>query len=251
MRGMNTLPPASNTNESYNPFAPDASQTPTGTENPFLSNPFQAAPSRADDPFAFGRSVVDYRPATVDTNPFSAVETAGRNDFSTLKSPFAQSSTEWVPSDYQSSRLGERLREKARPVMELGRRAVSAIVQLAPRMTDRLKTAYNSDYGQKVTGIAREAASETATAAALGGVQALGERFGVGYENGELTVRKAKLARGAIRFALNPYGESVKAAKIAGREAYKAGKHEARGHAYAAGATFANDTFGYLHGRVS
>ena len=243
MRGMNTLPPVSQTNEAYNPFAPTGSQPPAEVSNPFAPNPFEPAPPIGDNPFALDRPANDYRPepSPVGNNPFS------NDPFSTAEA--AVPMTQEAFTTYQTARLGERLREKARPVMELGKRAVSALVRLAPRAADRLKGAYQSDYGQKVAGIAREAAGETVMTAALSGARSVGERFGVGYENGELSVKKTKLARGAIRFALNPYGESVKAVKVAGKEAYRAGRQEVRNQAFTAGATMANDAFGHARNR--
>lgn len=233
MRGMNTLPSASYANES-NPFGSSNDQMAT---DPFAANPFQYEPQAGNDPFR--------------TNPFTTTEvTASTNPFLTQESPFfAQSAPELTQDNSRASRLGERLQEKARPVMELGRRAVASIVQLAPRLTDRLKQAYQSDYGQKVAGMARGAASETAMTAAQAGARAAGERFGISYEAGELNVQKTKLARAAIRFALNPHGESVKVAKVAGKEAYRAGKQEARSQLRTAGTTVANDAFAYAQSR--
>lgn len=237
MRNMNTLPsaPPSNTSEAYDPFAPNSYQAPSSVD-PFSTDPFQSAPSAVDNPFTF--------------DPFATTETSSQNPFGTPES-VPQYASESTPADYQASRLGERLREKARPVMEVGRRAVSAVVRLAPRAANRIKEAYQSEYGQKLAGMAREAASDTATSAALAGARTLGERYGVNYESGELTIKKTKLARAAIRFAMNPYGESVKSAKLAGKEAYKAGKQELRSQAFSAGTVLANDALGYARNRYA
>ncbi len=243
MRGMNTLPMASPLNES-NPFAGGGYQE---VSNPFATTPIRSESWPAANPF-LSESQVGNNPFA--PNPFAASESAiTANPFGAQESPFAQPVSEWSQDTSRTSRLGERLQEKARPVMELGRRAVSSIVRLAPRLTDRLKQAYKSDYGQKITGMARDAATETAMTAAHAGARTFGERFGISYEGGELSVKKTKLARAAIRFALNPYGESVKAAKAAGKEAYRAGKQEARGQLRAAGATVANDAFAYAQSR--
>jgi hypothetical protein len=245
MRGMNTLPPTNQGNEPYNPFAPNSFQAPAETLSPFAQNPFEPTSTTEDNPFAPDRPASDYPPEplqpTIGNNPFS------NNPFSAAET--VMPTTQESLTNYQTARLSERLREKARPVMELGKRAVRTLVQLAPRITEKVKTAYNSDYGQKVAGMARDAAGETAMTVALSGARSLGERFGVGYENGELSVKKTKLARGAIRFALNPHGESVKAVKAASKEAYHAGRREARSQAFTAGATVANDAFGYARGR--
>jgi hypothetical protein len=191
--------------------------TPYSGEAP---NPFRAAPS------------AEYRPGVAipkqEFNPFE------NNPF---RSGSAPQESFALP---QSTQLSERLREKIRPVTELGRRAVSRLVEFK-----------NSDYGQKLTGMVRGAASETAMAAALSGARSLGERFGVNYENGELSVKKTKLARAAVRLAMNPYGEATKAVKTAGMDAYRAGRQEARSHMYAAGNTLANDAFGYARRRVA
>lgn len=228
MRSPNQFP-QTRPNQASNPFDnPFGDAVPTTRQNPPADNPFAPQGGYAN-PNVF--------PSNFD--PFTLV---GYN----VKS---QPTQEWSPTIDQAARLGERLRDKARPVMELGKRAVSAIIQLAPRVTDKLKVAYSSDYGQKITGMAQGAAGETAKAALWGGAQVLGEQFGVNYENGQLNVRKAKLAREAIRFAVNPYGRSVRAAKLAGREAYVAGRQEARSQANTFGTTIANDAFGYARSR--
>lgn len=222
----------------------------------------QTLPNQASNPFdnPFGDAVLPPRQNPFANSPFAPQGGYASPDvFPSNFDPFTpvnynaapQSAQEWSPSDYQPARLGERLRDKARPVMEMGRRAVSAIVQFAPRVADRVKQAYYSDYGQKITNVAQGAAGETVQAAAWGGFNAVGDRYGLGYENGRVTVEsKRKLARGAFRLLRMPQTELIGAARTAGRGAYAAGRQEATSQAYGMRDTLMTDARGFAQSTI-
>lgn len=120
---------------------------------------------------------------------------------------------------------GERVAEKTRIAKEMAKHAFIAV---GLRIPDISKKVISSDYGKKIINMAQTATKETAMAAARSGLKTLNERYGVGFEDGHVTVEsKRQLAEGAFRLLRMPQVEVVGALKAAGHGMYKAGRQEA------------------------
>ena len=231
--GMNYMPQNLNRSTNENPFDPFRDGAYSSIPMPPSEgnyNPFQSE-SPSPSPFV---------PAT---NPFEA-------------NPFAASTenASWQTNDsfnVQKAPAGERVRQKFGTAFEMGKRAVETMIRLMPRtnVIEKVKNAAGSEYGQKLSAMASSATGEAVKSAALGAAISTGERFGINYEDGAVKVKKLKLARAALRLARNPYGEIVRTAKIAGKEAYSSGKNEARHQAFGVGTSVAQDAFGYINAR--
>lgn len=125
--------------------------------------------------------------------------------------------TEFVDGDAsdRESKL-ERLKQELGSAYDMGKRAVMSVVRLAPLAAEKVKDAYQSETGQKIVGVAKAVAVE----AAKGGARAVGDYYGVGYENGRVSVEsKRRLALSAARLMEMPQKEAVSLLKVAGRGA--------------------------------
>ena len=205
--------------------------SPAESQSPFDST-FSSigAPVRSDfNPFDSTRYSGAYSPQVPEMPWTTPLPESSSNPFT----GFNRSGSDIEPSNWdqgidQRPTIGERVHEKARVVKELAKRAISAIGMRMPKLERSPSDSYDDNYGRKVSGFARSAAKETAMAAAFGGAQALGERYGLGYEDGRVTVEsKRKLAKGAFRLLRMPQAEALGALRDAGTGMYTAGRHEA------------------------
>lgn len=139
----------------------------------------------------------------------------------------------------QKLTIGERVAEKTRIAKEMAKHALIAV---GLRIPDISKKVISSDYGKKIINMAQTATKETAMAAAKNGLMTLNELYGVGFEDGHVTVEsKRQLAEGAFRLLRMPQVEAVGALKAAGHGMYKAGRQEAVSQMHSARETLAAD----------
>ena len=198
--------------------------------------------SQNADPWNFDR------PATIDQNYFAQ----------------PSSSEQFMRPDARDGRppLSERLKEKLGTVLNIGGRAVRSVMGLMESGTFGLKAASRSEQIGQMYEVSRNApqayntvrndmatawdnrsqhanqamnymgtaGKETAMAGVMGAMQDLGERTGISYdrENG-LSVKKAKLARFAVKAALAPHATAANTLRGAATAGLGAAKEEGWG----------------------
>jgi hypothetical protein len=215
----------------------------------FQSNPFEPSQSSYN-------TEPSYQPSPQDTYPFGAQENYATN-------PFGPNPNVAPQQNYGNTAplqdKGERWRDAGKAALDLGRKAVGALIKLAPsnKTANRIQGAYTAvdtmqsampqaqnayntvrqdasaawanrnQYANQAVNLVGNAAIETGKAGLAGAGEYAMNRYGLQRDRearfGITVANKRALARGVMRTAINPQAEAARLA----HGAFNAGRREA------------------------